>query len=100
TSTSIVGSVTDPSGAVVSGAVVTASNVKTGIQTRTVTTASGDYTIPLLDVGEYELTAQAPGFRVERRQGIRLQINDKLRVDFELQVGSQTETVSVTAEAA
>ncbi len=100
TSTSIVGNVTDPSGAVVSGAVVTALNVNTGIQTKTLSTASGDYTIPLLDVGEYELTAMAPGFRAEKRQGIRLQINEKVRVDFQLQVGSQTETVSVTAEAA
>src|SRR5262249_38059878 len=54
TSTSILGTVTDPSGAAVANATVSALNVKTGIETKTVSTASGDYTIPLLDVGEYD----------------------------------------------
>src|SRR5262249_55310471 len=100
TSTSIVGTVTDPSGAAVAAASISALNVNTGIGTRAITTGSGDYTVPLLEVGEYDVTVQAPGFKPETRKGVRLQVNEKVRADFQLQVGSQTERVTVTAEAA
>src|SRR5262249_12920461 len=100
TSTSILGTVTDPSGAAVANATVSALNVNTGIETKTISTASGDYTIPLLDVGEYDVTVISPGFKPETRKGVRLQVNEKVRADFQLQVGSQTERVTVTAEAA
>src|SRR5437588_95934 len=100
TSTSILGTVTDTTGAAVSGVKVTAKNVGTNVLSVTQTTGSGDYTLPLLDVGEYQVTVEAPGFRIETRSGIHLQINEKVRADFQLQVGSQTETVTVRAEAA
>jgi len=99
TSTSIVGTVTDPSGASVAGAKVTARNVRTGVVTETVTTTTGDYAIPLLDVGEYSVTVEVEGFKPETRSGIRLQVNEKVRVDFELQVGAVTERITVTSEA-
>ncbi len=99
TSTSILGTVTDPSGASIAQAKVTARNVRTGVVTETVTTTTGDYAIPLLDVGEYEVTAEAQGFKPETRGGIRLQINEKVRVDFQLQVGSISERITVTSEA-
>src|SRR5215471_801932 len=100
TSTSILGTVTDPSGAAVANAKVSALNVNTGIEIKTVSTASGDYTIPLLDVGEYDVTVISPGFKPEMRKGVRLQVNEKVRADFQLQVGSQTEKITVSAEAA
>jgi hypothetical protein len=100
TSTSILGTVTDPTGAAVSGVKVTAKNVGTNVLSVTQTTGSGDYTLPLLDVGEYQVTVEAPGFKMENRSGIRLQINEKVRADFQLQVGSQAETITVKAEAA
>ena len=56
TSTSILGTVTDSTGAAVSGVKVTAKNVDTNVQSVTMTTGSGDYTLPLLDVGEYQVT--------------------------------------------
>lgn len=99
TSTSILGTVTDPTGASIAQAKVTARNVRTGVVTETVTTTTGDYAIPLLDVGEYEVTAEAQGFKPETRGGIRLQINEKVRVDFQLQVGSISERITVTSEA-
>ena len=99
TSTSILGNVTDATGATVQGTKVVARNVRTSVTSDTVTTASGDYTLPLLDVGEYEVTVEMSGFKPETRTGIRLQINEKVRADFQLQVGSQTERVTVTAEA-
>lgn len=70
---------------------VTAINVKTGIAASTVTTETGDYTFPLLDVGEYRVAIEHAGFRPETRHGVLLQVNEKFRVDFRLQVGAQTE---------
>jgi hypothetical protein len=99
TSTSIVGTVTDPTGAAIAQARVSARNVRTGVVTETVTTSTGDYAIPLLDVGEYEVTAEAPGFAAETRAGIRLQVNEKVRVDFRLKVGTLAERITVTSEA-
>jgi hypothetical protein len=100
TSTSILGTVTDASGASISGAKVTATNVKTSVSSSTVTTDTGDYAFPLLDTGEYQVSVDQPGFKPEKRQGILLQVNEKFRVDFRLQVGTQTEQITVTAEAA
>lgn len=100
TSTSILGTVTDASGASISGAKVTATNVKTNVPSATVTTDTGDYAFPLLDVGEYQVSVDQPGFKAEIRKGVLLQVNEKVRVDFRLQVGSQTEQVTVTAEVA
>src|ERR1051325_10394597 len=99
TSTSILGTVTDATGAAVSGVKVTAKNVGTNVQSLTLTTGSGDSTLPLLDVGEYQVTVEAPGFKLETRSGIRLQINEKVRADFQLQVGSQTDAITVKAES-
>ena len=99
TSTSILGSVTDQTGAAVTNAKVIARNTGTGVRTETVTTDSGDYTFPLLDVGAYEVTVEAAGFKRAARSGIELQINEKRRSDFQLEVGAQTEQVTVTAES-
>jgi hypothetical protein len=99
TSTSIVGNITDSSGASVSGAKVTARNVRTSVTSETLTTDTGDYVFPLLDVGEYEVSADSSGFKPETRSGITLKVNEKVRVDFQLQVGSQTERITVVAEA-
>jgi hypothetical protein len=100
TSTSILGTVTDATGASISGVKVTATNIKTNVPSTTVTTDTGDYAFPLLDIGEYQVSVDHPGFKAEVRKGILLQVNEKVRVDFRLQVGSQTEQVTVTAEAA
>jgi hypothetical protein len=99
TSTSILGNVTDPQGAAVSGAAVVARNVDTSVETRTVTTDTGDYTLPLLNVGTYEVSVEAPGFKRVTRSGILLQINERYRADFTLEVGAVTERVNVSAEA-
>ncbi len=100
TSTSILGTVTDSSGAVVVGAKVTVTQVGTGLKRETLTSSTGDYNFPLLDVGEYELKVEMPGFKTETRKNITLLINQKARVDFTLQVGAQAEVVEVTGEAA
>src|SRR4030095_14627010 len=90
-STEILGLVTDPTGAVIPGATVTVKRVATG-DVRTVTTnATGNYIVPLLDVGEYEVTCAAPGFKTDVRQGVVLQLQQKARVDFQMVGGAQSE---------
>jgi hypothetical protein len=100
TSTTILGAVTDSSGAVVSGAKVTATNTQTGVKREVTTSSTGDFSFPLLDVGVYDVTIEAQGFRREVRRNIILEINEKVRVDFALQVGSTTEKIEVVAETA
>lgn len=100
TSTSILGTVTDQTGASIAGAKVTALNIRTGIRREDVTTSTGDYTFPLLDVGEYTVSVEMSGFKASSRSGILLQINDKLRADFKMEVGNVSDKINVTAEIA
>lgn len=98
-STEILGLVTDQTGAVVPGAAVTARRVATGDVRTTVTNETGNYVFPLLDIGEYEVTCSAPGFKTEIRRGLVLQLQQKARIDFQLQIGDTVETVEVLAAA-
>src|SRR6516225_7429114 len=75
TSTAVIGTVTDPSGAFVTGAKVTLLQVLTGIKRTDVTSSSGDYAFPLLDPGEYAVTVEAKGFKTEMVKGIDLELN-------------------------
>ncbi|MGQ9919124.1 MAG: carboxypeptidase regulatory-like domain-containing protein, partial [Bryobacteraceae bacterium] len=95
----ITGAVTDPSGAPVAGARITAVNTLTNVTYQGVTTAEGVYSIPLLPPGIYTLTAELQGFKKTVRQGIELRISERLTVDLRLELGAMQETVSVTAEA-
>jgi hypothetical protein len=95
----IVGTVTDPSGAAVPNAAITVTNVETG-QARNLTTSSdGQYVVPDLHIGRYTVRAQGAGFKVVEQKDIVLNVNDRARVDFKLQVGSTTEQVTVEAAA-
>jgi hypothetical protein len=80
----IVGIVTDPSGAVVPNARVTATNVGTGVSQSTVTSTSGTYTIPNLGVGTYNVTAESQGFRTGSATGVTLDVSQQRQVDFKL----------------
>ncbi len=95
-STEILGLVTDSSGAVVAGATVTAKRPATNDVRTTKTNETGNYTFPLLDIGQYEVSCAAPGFKTEVRSGIELQLQQKARLDFVMQVGQQAETVEVS----
>jgi hypothetical protein len=96
-STQIVGLVFDTSGAVIPRATVTAKRVETGDVRSTTTNETGNYVFPLLDPGDYEITCSAPGFRTEMRRGVTLELQQKARLDFQLQIGQQAETVEVTS---
>ncbi len=91
----IVGTIHDPSGAVVPGVLVTATAVSTNISSSTRSDSAGNYVITPLKIGSYELTVEAEGFKKETRARVVLQVQDRLRVDFTLQVGALSETVSI-----
>src|SRR3954453_11596923 len=93
------GTVSDPSGAVVAGAVVKATNLATGVDTSAPTTEAGVYRLPYLPPGTYRLAASAPGFKSALRENIELGVAQTLTLDFKLEVGAASEQVTVSAEA-
>jgi hypothetical protein len=97
---SISGVVTDKSGAVMSGATVTATDTLTGVQTIVKTDGKGFYNLSTLAVGTYDLEIRQVGFKVYRQTGIVIDANSALRVDASLQVGTINEQIVVSTEAA
>lgn len=95
----ISGTVSDPSGAVIPDANVTATNVRTGGSRVTKTTSAGIFYFNNLPVGDYQLTVENPGFKKYEATGIHLNVNDKLTFPIALEVGEVTERVTVTSEA-
>ncbi len=93
----IVGHVTDPSGAVVAGAKITITDVSIGVTHAAVTNASGDYVVTDLNPGTYSAAAEAPGFSKSVSSGLTLEVEQTLRQDFKLAVGNVTATVEVSA---
>ncbi|HEU0184556.1 MAG TPA: carboxypeptidase regulatory-like domain-containing protein [Blastocatellia bacterium] len=93
----ISGQVRDASGAAIPGVRVSARNVQTNIEREAVTSENGDYTIPLLNIGEYQVSVEKQGFKRAVQTGLVLQVDQKARLDFSLQVGQVSESVEVTA---
>ena len=94
----LVGTVKDSSGAALSNVSVTATNVDTGIPTAVKTNPGGNYVIAPLQIGRYSLSVESTGFRKEVRKDIVLNVQETMRVDFSLQVGSVSETMEVSGE--
>ncbi len=84
----ILGTITDPQGGLVSGAKVTAVNLATNTPAEDTTTESGIYTIPNLDPGLYRVTIEAAGFRTVVNESVRLETNARLPIDAQLEVGA------------
>src|SRR5947209_4228454 len=95
----ITGTVKDTSGAAVPGAAVTVKHLETGLTRAVEADATGNYAIPSLPVGEYELTAEKMGFQREVRRGINLLVAQEAVVNLTLQVGSIVQQVTVTEAA-
>ena len=93
------GRVTDASGAVVVGSSVTVANVETGASSQINTNQAGVYAFPALRPGTYRLAVRANGFRQAVRDGLVLHIQDVIKQDLMLEVGSADEIVTVTGEA-
>src|SRR5450631_542773 len=96
---SIRGTVSDSSGALVTGATVTARQVETGLTRTTTTEHGGNYLLLELPIGHYGLEVTAKGFQKYLQQGISLSVNETLTVSAHLAVGSETQQVQVKADA-
>jgi hypothetical protein len=91
----IAGTVLDTSGAVVPNCTVTLTQVGTDTKATVKTDQQGNYVATPLRIGSYTVTVEASGFKTETRTGIVLRVQDRLRVDFTLQIGSVSETINV-----
>src|SRR5437870_13819113 len=95
----ILGVVKDTTGALIPGVSITIKHTETG-QTRTaISSETGDYNVPLLPVGAYELTTTMPGFKQQVRSGISLVVGQEAVINLTLEVGAAAEQVTVTEEA-
>jgi hypothetical protein len=99
TAGSIVGTVTDPSGAVISGAAITVTNIGTNISVKATSDSAGSYVVTPLEVGHYSVSVEAPGFKKSVHSDITVNVQDRVRVDAALEVGAVTDTVEVAAQA-
>ena len=94
----ILGRITDPSGAVVPTSKVTITNEETGVGVNAESNAEGNYNVPFLLPGRYSVTVDASGFRKAVRQGIVVQVDARVTLNFALELGPVAETLTVTAE--
>lgn len=98
--TSLVGTVTDPTGQVIAGAHVTGTNEATKVSYTGTTNAEGYYSIPYVAPGTYDITVEMNGFQKNVTKGVIVTINLAVRTDITLQVGSTSSSVTVSAETA
>ena len=95
----ITGTVSDPTGAVVANAPINAKQLETGATFQAGSSATGNYTLSQLPTGTYELTVSAPGFKRFVRHNLVLPVAQTLRIDVSLEVGSNSESVTVREAA-
>src|SRR6266576_5942634 len=95
----VTGLVTDPNGRSVPGVTVLITNLSTNVVSRTVTNDQGIYRVPSLQPGIYRMTVDKDGFKSIVKSGVELHIQDVASINFELQIGSVNETVTVEAGA-
>jgi len=94
----VTGTVQDSTGAVLPNVTITATELDTGIKTAVKSSQDGNYVITPLKIGRYSVSAEANGFRTQTRTDIVLNVEQRLRLDFNLQVGSVTQTAEVTGQ--
>jgi len=97
---SIVGQVTDPSGAAVPNVNIKVTNEGTGISVQSTADGSGGYSIPNLQAGIYDITVTTGGFRTFHATGVQLLASQTIRQDIQLQVGNVQQEITVSAQAA
>jgi Carboxypeptidase regulatory-like domain len=94
---SIRGTATDPTGAVISGVKLTATNAATGIQYTTTSNSSGAFTFLQLPVGDYSVKAEQTGFKAYQASGIHIDLNQVYNLSVKLTLGAATEQIVVEA---
>src|SRR5438477_5065033 len=94
---SIAGTVSDPSGALISGVQIKATDAEKGFSFTGTSDSGGRYVIRQLPPAKYTVTATATGFKTERKEGVTIEVSQNAAVDFSLKVGAATEVVDVQA---
>jgi outer membrane receptor protein involved in Fe transport len=95
----VVGTITDPSGAVVDGATVKVTNKSTNLVRETKTSSDGGFRIDAMDPGSYKISVSAGGFKTTSRDNVTIEAAQATTTDFALEVGAATEVVNVTADS-
>jgi len=93
----VVGTVTDPTGATVPGANISITNTDTGVVQQFQSNTAGEFVAPSLHIGHYTVRAEAAGFKAVQHKDLVLQVGDRIRVDFKLELGNATEQITVEA---
>src|SRR5262245_31917519 len=94
----IVGTIIDQQGNVIPNASIKATNIETNATTNTTSNEAGLYTLPFLPVGKYQISITANGLKTARRDSVELRVGDRLQLDFRMEVGEVSETVTITAQ--
>src|SRR5260370_3794056 len=95
----ILGRIADQSGSVIVGAKVEATNTATGVHYTSTSNGTGDYILPFLIPGDYEIVVESRGFRTSKRQGITVRESDRVTIDTTMQLGEASQSVQVQAES-
>ncbi|MCU1242888.1 MAG: hypothetical protein JWO71_3614 [Candidatus Acidoferrum typicum] len=95
----VVGTITDPSGAAVANATITITHTETGQAYHLTSNSDGQYVAPDLPIGHYNVKVEASGFKVAEQKGVVLQVGDRIRLDYQMSVGGASETITVEANA-
>ena len=95
----VTGRISDATGAVVPGAQDSVTNQKTGLTRDSVSNGEGYFTIPLLSPGEYRIAVRKDGFKPVVRPDVALNVEPVARLDFTLEAGAVSETVTITSDA-
>jgi hypothetical protein len=93
------GTVSDPSGALIPGVTITATNVATGVVASVLTNESGAYNFASLQTGTYKVSAELPGFQTQVYNDVALGVSQQVRLNFTLQVGNVAQSVEVSVSA-
>jgi outer membrane receptor protein involved in Fe transport len=96
----VTGRITDQAGAIVPDTKITLTNVGNGFKRETIANSEGYFTVPLLQPGTYQIAVQKSGFKPLVQTGVTLQVEQVLRLDYTLEAGAVTETVSIAAATA
>ncbi len=96
---SVLGTITDSTGATVPGAIITATNKGTSIKTTVTADANGSFTLPQLQPGDYQITVEAQGFKRAVQEGLALQVDQRQLLDFKMELGQVSDAVTVAADA-
>jgi hypothetical protein len=95
----VVGTITDPSGAAVANATVTITHNETGKVYHLTSNTDGQYVAPDLPIGHYNVKVEASGFKAAEQRGVVLQVGDRTRLDYQMSMGGASETITVEANA-